>query len=362
MGRKFRDAVFDLCKRLSTHPESERIRKTIHDMMVFSEFDGNDSKSIKRPSHGDLAHIGLDQRVQFLGYLLADESVEDINANSPFHVTHLATEERLIIEEAYKTIRLFIDLCIDEIKGKYPKASMLLDPYCQYNQPKVADGVISFLNEDDFQGCIETFKNGKIYKQIINNSTLQIIEGFDKNTIKQIEYLQNKQFSDDLKSASKETIDFFRKIDTVSKIDTADILMAYTIYCRALRRSLEIAAQMIFEAIMGEKMTIMNVDNIIDLTDHHSDIVYEKYVVLIQDVLFRSIGKRTGSLALLVCDPTDEYHIKEFGVIVALTVSFQNEYGSTSKVTIVTVDDELNEIHTLTDAIMKTDLRKSLVY
>lgn len=361
MPKSFRTAVFDLCKLLSKHPQSESIRKTIHDMTVIVESADDDSSIIKRPSHGDLAYIGSHQRIQFLGYLLADESVEDINKKQPFHATHLDEDERNTIESAYKAIRLFIDLCIEDIKIKYPKASIMLDPYSQYNSPKTEGSVVSFLKEDVFRECVEAFKEGKVYKKLINNDALQVLEKVDVNMLRQLAALQKKQFSDDLKSTTKETEEYFHKIQTNSGIGAADVLLTYSIYCYALRCSLEIASQMFFEAILGEDMTIMNNDNIMDLSDHHSDIVYEKYVVLIQDVLFGVAGGTVGSLALLVCEPTDTYHIKEFGLIVALTVSFQNEFGSSSKVTMITVDEELNEIHRFTEAIMETDLGKSPV-
>ena len=70
-------------------------------------------------------------------------------------------------------------------------------------------------------------------------------------------------------------------------------------------------------------------------------------------------GSGVGSVALLTCDPSDSYHIKEFGEIIAMSVSFAGEFGSSSKVTMITVDEELNPIHRFTDAILGTPLRQS---
>lgn len=361
MGKCFRNAVFDLCKKLSKHSESDKIRKTIHDMTVVVESGDDDHNIINRPPHGDLAYIGSHQHIQFLGYLLADESVEDINKKPPFHATHLESEERQIIEKAYQTIRLFIDMCIEDVKEKYPRCSILLDPYFQYNRPKTSDNVVSFLGRDDYQECIDAFKAGKVYKKIINNEALALLERVDDNMLRHLAVLQKKQFTDDLKSLTKETTEYYRKIQTDSQFGTAEVLMTYCIYCYALRCSIEIAIQMFFEAILGENMTVMNNDNIIDLSDHKINIVYEMYTILIQDIIWGIAGRSVGSLALLICDPTDTKHIKEFGVIVATTVSFQNEFGNSSKITIVSVDDELNMIHGFTDTIMETNLGKSKV-
>ena len=361
MSKSFRNTVFALCKKLSKHSESYKIRKTIHDMTVVVESKDDDQNIIKRPSHGDLAYIGSHQHIQFLGYLLADESVNDINNKQPFHATHLESEERQMIEKAHQTIRLFIDMCIEDVKEKYPRCSIILDPYFQYNRPKLSDNVDSFLGRDDYRECIETFKAGKVYKKIINNDALQLLERVDDNMLRQLAVLQKKQFTDDLKSITKETNEYFEKIRTNSEIGIVEVLMTYCIYCYALRCSIETAIQMFFEAILGEDMVVMDNDNIIDLSDHKRNIVYEMYTILSQDIFWGIAGRSVGSLSLLTCDPTDTQHIKEFGVIVKTTDSFHNEFGNTSKITIISVDDELNMIHRFTDAIMETNLGKSTV-
>ena len=356
MSKTFRTAVFDLCKLLSEHPETEKISKTIRDMRIVVESEDDDHKNIKMPSHGDLVYIGSHQRVQFLGYLLADESVEDINKKPPFHATHLEPEERKIIEMAHKTIRMFIDLCISDFKDKYPKASIILDPYYQFNRPRLMDTVLPFLERDDFLECVEAFKEGKVYRKLVNNDILKLLEIVDENMLRQVAELQKKQLEGDMKSISRETEEYLRKIQTNSDIGEVEIMTTYFIYCYALRCSLETAAQMMYEAILGEKMEVMSNDNIMKIPEQSQNLVYEKYVVLIQEALLGAGGKSVGSIVLLVCDPTDTYHIKEFGKIVALTVSVNNELGSSSKVTMITVDEELNGIHTLTNAIIKTKL------
>ncbi len=105
----------------------------------------------------------------------------------------------------------------------------------------------------------------------------------------------------------------------------------------------------------------MNNDNIIDLVDHQNNIVYEKYVVFTQKVMLGFKGSGVGSMSLLTCDPSETNHIKEFSEMIAITVNLIGEFGSSSKVTIVTVDEELNPIYRYTDAIMETKLGQSPV-
>lgn len=158
-------------------------------------------------------------------------------------------------------------------------------------------------------------------------------------------------------SITKETEGFFKKILTGDSIGSAEILMMYTSYCYAMRQALGLAVQMLYEAIIGLEMPVMNNDNIINLVKHSSDIVYEKYVILIQGGMHDFVG----SMSLLVCDPNDEHHIKEFGEIIAMTVNYNREFGSTSRVTMVTVNEELNPIHRFTDTILQTPFGRSPV-
>lgn len=361
MGVSFRTAVFNLCKKVSSCPEAQEIKDLIHNLSVVVETAEDDPKVLKRPPHGDLAYIGAHQRIQFLGYLFADESVDDINKQEPFSATALDDEERKVIEEAHNTIRFFLDSCMDEIKTKYPKIAILVDPYSQYRKPKLRCDADSFLSEDDVAECIAAFKTGKVYKKIITNEALRFFDRVNDPLVHQLVAVQTKQFTDDMNAVTKETEEYFHKLYTSSKIGITDVLMLYTSYCYALRKSIGLAAQMLYEAILGLDMPVMNNDNIIDLVDHQNNIVYEKYVVLTQEMLLGFAGSGVGSIALLTCDPSETHHIKEFGEMIAMTVNLMGEFGSSSKVTMITVDEELNPIHCYTDAIMETKLGQSPV-
>jgi len=357
MKASFRTAVFKLCKKMASSSDTERVRDLIHTLNVVVETENDDPNMIKRPLHGDLAYIGSHERIQFLGYLFADDYVDEINKKEPFSATHLDYEEREIIESAHNTLRLFIDVCTSEIRNKYPKIGLLVDPYSQYRQPNLRCQSKPLISECDIKECAEAFKLGTLYNKTISNEALQFFERVDIQTIHQLIALQKKQFANDMDSITKETEVFFKKILTGDSIGSAEILMMYTSYCYAMRQELGLAIQMLYEAIIGLEMPVMNNDNIIDLVKYSSDIVYEKYVILIQGGMHDFVG----SVSLLVCDPNDEHHIKEFGEIIAMTINYNREFGSTSRVTMVTVDEELNPIHRFTDTILQTPFGRSPV-
>lgn len=356
MKNDFKSAVFRLCKKLSVSEEAKNIRDIIHDMSVVVTTENDDPKVWKRPPHGDLAQIAAHNRLQFLGYLLADDSVDDINKTPPFKATHLDEKERSIIENAYATLQLFIDECTNELIARNPKIALLVDPYSLHRRPQLQTPASSFVEAIEFKECADAFKRGKVYSRLFENEALRVLENVDDNIIRQLCAIQRRQFTEDFKATTKETEEYIQKITSRNEFNMPDLLLTYSTYCYALRQSLTIASQMLFEAILGHDMLVMNNDNIIDIADHKVDSVYEKYTVLIQDAIIGFSGGEVGSIVLLSCTPTDNNQIKCFGVVFALTVSLIGEFGQSSKITFVTVDEELNEIHHLTDTIMSTKI------
>ena len=73
-------------------------------------------------------------------------------------------------------------------------------------------------------------------------------------------------------------------------------------------------------------------------------------------VLISHCGSDMGCIILIDCDPSDEKHIHEFGLITAETISFTREAGQTTKYSFTTIDKEMIHIHPLTDAVLRIGL------
>ena len=360
MDANFRSAVFNLTKKVTTMPEAIAIKKVI-DNMTFIKEDTEEENIIKRPPHGDFASIASHQRMQFLGYLLTDESVDQVNKQPPFHASRLDDEERKEIELAYCTIVFFISTCTKKIREKYPNASILLDPYFEFQKPKLVYKQESFLNEKDIAECVSTFEDMLVFKKLLESDELLVFENVESNTLRQLAYSQNKQFENDFDETSKETMSYIKKIQSNKDISLPEVMATCSVYCYVIRRILWESAQMLFHSILGSKLLVMNNDNIIKISGPQSNYIYEKYTVLIQGEVFDAYGGDVGSIALLVCDPKEQVHIKKFGIVTSMTISMNRELGSTSKVTITTVDGDLNPIHNFTDFIFRTNIGQSSI-
>ena len=359
MEKDFRSTVFNLCKECKKHPSAQEIRELIHNISVVVTEKEEDIPG--SPPHGDFAYISSHHNVQFLGYLITDESIDEINKQAPFHVTSLDENERFIIEMAHKTLYAFIDKCISEIKAKHPKAYMLINPYFQYREPVYKTDASSIFDTDAFEECAKAFRKSKVYRKLIENDTLYVLDSVSKEYLQLLSTLINKEFKQDYSTVSKETEEMLMKFDKTSPT-MPDILMLYCIYCHALQRSLFNAIQLLFEAILGKEFVVLNNDNIINIDQKGKDSVYEKYEVLCQGG-FWGIGtlSNIGSIVLLDCDLSDNYHLKRFGMVYSETFSFAGEFGESTKLSFATVDEELNPIHIVTDYAMNSTLGKVLI-
>lgn len=361
MEDNFRSAVFKLCNKLSQRQEANTIHEAIRDLSVVKS-EGTQEGVFQRPAvHGDLAYISRNQHLQFLGYLLIDESVDKINEHKFFRVTKLSDEERYPFEMGYLTTTFFIDSCISELSEKWPIASQLLNPYVKYQEPKIRTNAKSFLNKEDIEECVSSFCNSDIYKKIYSNDALLPIERSNSETVKQLSAVQEKQFINDLKSPTKETKDYIFKIQNNRNLEIPEITQTYLILCESLRVSLVNAVQLIYESIIGDDLLVMNNNCVINFSGPQSDLVYKKYNVLIQDNSLLIKDTEIGNVVLLKIDLNEKQHIKEFGSVISLTFSTDQEFGSSTKIGMITVDDDLNPIHNLTDIILSSDIGRASV-
>lgn len=347
----FRSAVFNLCKKCLNNPQSLKIRELIHDISIINNKNDSYSCALSKPSHGDLAYISEHKRIQFLGYLLTDESVEEINKNDAFSATHLSENERYIMETAYLSIKFFIDTCIKDLKNRFPHAYSLINPYGIYISPQLKTKADSIFSEGDLQECANAFKNGKLYKRIVDNDTMFILENATEDVIKSLSVVFDNQFTNDLSNTTVETEEFIRKLQ-IANPTAADVLYLYGVYCYALKTSLRNAIQMIYEAILGKEFLVLNNDNIIKIEPTSVSEVYEKTSILCQDILIgHCVGLTTnvGSIVLLDCNYATDYHIKKFGYVISETINFGGEFGESTKLQIVIVDEDLNPIYMLTE-------------
>ena len=354
MSQSFRNEIFTLCKELQKNEKNKEISDTIKSL----RFPKGDfaSKEIPKNLHGNFAQLAQQSNSQFHGYLFVDDYVDKIQSPAFVGIKHLSTEERSVIEKGHKTVTHFIDLCLNDIRNKSFIIGDAISPYYLYKRVMVSDNSPSLLDDRAYDLAVKAFKNGRLYKalysadidnlaKILNTKNLPLV-------ISGIENELNAGYNDEAPSNLKA----FAMRLLNKELNAPDILTAYAIVIYALKESLRLACQLLYDAICGGDLVVLNNDNLIRIENRVSSQICEHYKVFVQGIMFGIIGNLVGDILLIDCDVSTDEHIHEFGMVTSTTLQFGREFGETSKVSFVVIDKELIPIFNITNAILRHGL------
>lgn len=350
----FRNELFALCKTLQKTETAQSIAELIFNLSVSSA--SNNAGEMIKNSHGDFAQIAKHFNNGFHGYLFLDENIESIIRPNILRVEHLTADERFLLEKGHKTLSRFVGLCLSDIAEKSAVLAESMNPYSYYKSIKVSEEAASFISDEDFRAAVSAFKNGKIYKALVSSDITAFINTIKQTNmfilIKAIEKETDQCLGEDV---SKEIKDFTQRMN-MKAYTVNDALFAFSLLIFALKDSLKIACQMLYRAICGTPLFVLNNDNIISIEKSVDSIVCQYYKIHSQAMPCGLSGNDMGSILLMDCDPQYGPHIHEFGMLVAQTINLAGEFGQSAKYSFVTVDEEMIYIHHLTNEILRIGL------
>lgn len=348
----FRSEVFKLCKVIEKKIEAIEIKNLIHDLSVHVEkksSNGVDADII--PNRSDFGYVSKHSSNQFYGFLYTDEHIESYRELFP-KIEHLEENEKKIIAQGHVTVMALVDGCLHDVKENYPVLYDAINPYSKYKFIKTISEKSIFC-EEEFRNAINAFKNSKVYQKLFSSQIVDVFNDIPQEQMKMLLGVMDRDIIQTPLDVVPEDIRDF-SIRILHKVkDVTDVMMAEAVLVLALRESLAAACQLLFVALVGEDLIVLNNDNIISIENHQSNSLYEVMTVLVEDILIRYSTELPGDVLLIDCDPNDNHHIHEFGIVRSATISFNNETGQTSKVSFVTIDEDMNLLHNLTDAIIK---------
>ena len=124
----------------------------------------------------------------------------------------------------------------------------------------------------------------------------------------------------------------------------------------SLKTSLKISCHLLYRAICGIDLFVLNNDNIIKIEKITSTVLSKFYKVFAQDIQLDFSGSEMGSVLLIDCDLPHNIHIHEFGMLIAQTLNLVGEFGASAKYSFVTVNEELIHIHQLVGEVLRVGL------
>jgi len=356
MAADFRNEVFLACKILQKKDTAKKITSLIDDLSKSSKFTENETE--QNNTHGDFAYLAKQSNNEFYSYLFIDDNIDKIELPQFLRAEHLASDERNLIESGHQTLVRFIELCLADIKQHSDVLATALNPYFLLKPIKINANATSILSDDELLPVVSAFKNGRVYKTLIDSNLAWVLSKLDINTVGTLittaEREVNRSLGDDITHDLKE---FTLKLAMTTKFSSiSDVMLAYSILLIALRESLKMSCHLFFNAICGIDLLVLNNDNIINIEESISTTVCKFYKVLVQEISINTFDDDMVRVLLIDCDPSNEEHIHEFGMIIAETISFSRETGKTTKYSFVTIDKEMIHIYPLTEAIMRIGL------
>lgn len=354
MSTNFRTEVFKLCKKLQKDQISQKIGDMIHDMSVVVE-----SKEVGEKvtdSRNDFAYMAKHSNTEFHGFVFLDDNIEKLEIPNFFKPEHLTPEERMLIERGYKTLTLFIDLCLSDISSESNGVADSMNPYFLYKEVNISESATALLSDDELMPAVSAFKNGRVYKVLMDANFTKLFNRIDINSMRALIGILEKEINHSLgEDVSKDLRDFSMKLH--SNLDNiTDVMFAFSVLMLALKMSLKLSCRLLYRAICGIDLFVLNDDNIINIEKRTTTVVSEFYKVFAQDIQLDFSGSEMGSVLLIDCDLPHDTHIHEFGMLIAQTLNLAGEFGASAKYSFVTVNEELIHIHRLVEEVLRVGL------
>ena len=353
MSSSFRDEVFALCKKAQKNMAAKEISNTI---MALKITKGNiSSGEIPRNPHGDFAQLAEHSNNQFHGYLFVDDNADKIQLPAFLSIKRLSNEERMAIEKGHKTLTRFVELCLNDMREKSPIIADAISPYYLYNGVSLNNDTISLFEDSEYDDLVKSFKSGKVYKALFGSDIDRFSQIINKNNLQALMAVIEKEFSTGYNEDIPSDLSALSMRLLNKQLNAPDILCAYAIMIYALKESLRMACQLLYGAICGGDLVELN-NNLISIENSTSSQICNFYKVFVQGALFSVVGNLIGDVLLMDCDDSTNNHIHEFGMVTSTTIQLAGEFGQTSKISFVIVDNELIPISNITNTILNHGL------
>lgn len=247
------------------------------------------------------------------------------------------------------------------MRGKSPIIADAISPYFLYKSVTLNNDSVSLFEDSEYDNLVKAFKNGKVYKSLYDSDIDRFSQIINKNNLQALMTIMEKEFSTGYNEDISSDLSALSMRLLNKQLNAPDILYAYAIMIYALKESLRMACQLLYGAICGGDLVVLNNDNLINIENKTSSQICNFYKVFVQGALFSVVGNLVGDVLLMDCDDSTNNHIHEFGMVTSTTIQLAGEFGQTSKISFVIVDNELIPISNITNTILSHGLPKIVI-
>ncbi len=338
----FRDEVFSLCNCLESMEEFEPLRHIMAGLRFTS------STSTVNPKL-DVCMNGIKLNAEFHGILLAFQSGLTSTPNAEPKSIELTDYEFSQLSFGNKYICQFIELCLTEIVEQNSAIGSILSPYSFL---KTVDSITDFeIDLALFEKAVEAFKQSSVYREIMDGNCLMAFRNVPEDHIRALfgaMYREIIQIPMDTVPreifALKIREQGFRPNQSINPVDALHLVSFKLL---ALREMLSNAVSLLYDAILGMDLVVLDENRLISIEANSSNTIYSYRTILIQGGLLPLYNDELNTIILLHID-NPKIKVHDFGHIKSYTFNFSHDIGDTAKISYCVLDEELNPISNLT--------------
>jgi hypothetical protein len=338
-----RDDAYQLCKIVSNSSSRDKVKGLINSL--------NRAESGTTPTKTDRSSFGYIARhlnAQILGYLITDLKREEFQkAPFPQYIPPLTNQERCLLSSVHKQIIQLNKQCIAPIEAMLPHYIKMLDPYNKFQYIIPPDSIeIDILPNETIKDIAASFRNHPAIAVILEKPFPKI------NSATETKYMKSvAKLTDILLQAGplNAPADFIEIIFKQNKNDQRRIVARQLTAIICLRESLAVLNQLIFQAILNDKLPVLNEDNIIDIHGPVSHVASGGFSIIYQpdeQTLIVSLL----DLILVKCMSL-HVSIDQLGRVEMTKHEYSGDFGSTIECELRNIDENLDPFGTLLEQI-----------
>ena len=334
--------AYQLCKTVWNSPSRDKIRDLIRSLNRIPE------AGIRTET--DRSHFGYmarKQNAQVLGYLMVDQERARLEKGPfPHPISPLRDQERQLLASAHNQFIQLNEQCVAPLTAELPKCTKAIDPYSQFPHsapPAVSEGDV--LAPEAIQAMATSF-----HQHPAINTALRGIEPV-VDSLTEDQYMEavlklNDSF---LKAGVLDAPKFTEITFTHSQDSPKRIIACRLVALICVRASLATLDQLIYQAILSNKLPVLNEDNIVRIREHTTHLAGGGLSIIYQPNEQAGITD-LGYLVLVKCTSL-KVPIDQLCRVERTNFKFSQDFGETVQVELREIDENLNPFGPLLDHI-----------
>ncbi len=316
-----RSDAYSTCKYVWSSPSRERLKSVIGKLQA-SEF----------------GYLARGQHAQILSFLVVDQKKTELEKKlQPLHIVPLEDEDRILLSKVHKQLVQLNMACIAPLSAELPQCVKAVDPYrkFKYELPEVPDGDI--LSEEVFTKMTTSFLEHPAIKVFLQSLQSARIKMTEDNYIEAVSIFYETLIKAGVNDAPKDIINIMLG---QGKNSLQRTIARHITALTCIRASLSVLDQLLYQAILSNKLPVLDENNIIDIGQMSNNLVGNGLSLLYQP------GKQLfmANICDIVLIRSENLYLPlgQLWQVEAVHREYSQEYGSYEELALREIDENLN--------------------